>query len=73
MTPVTAPVVSPASSASRPAEIPPAFSMMLMQCRSVWLSPSRSAARLSKALSWLPLTRNACTSSSINLSLSEVI
>jgi hypothetical protein len=65
MTPVTAPLVRPASAASCPAVSPPVFSMMLMQWRSVRFSPSRSAARLSKALSWLPAIRNSLISSAM--------
>ena len=54
-TPVMAPLVSPDWAASSPAVSPPLFSMMLRQCRSVPLIPSWATARLSKALSWLPL------------------
>src|SRR3954453_20386053 len=66
MTPVTAPLVSPAPSASSPAGSPPLLSTMLIAWRSVRFSPSRSAATWSKALSWFPATRNSPISSPIS-------
>src|SRR3954454_2808157 len=63
ITPVTAPVVRPDRRASSPAVTPPFDSMMFRQCRSVALTPRRSAASASNALSWLPLRRNWAISS----------
>src|SRR3954447_16638358 len=69
MTPVTAPVVRPVWVAIWPAVRPPLFSIALRHSRSVRLMPRRSAARLSNALSWLPLVRKAVTSSSTSCCL----